>query len=99
MYVEDCAEFIIRAAMSMESTGQIINAGLGQDITINDLAAMICKDKSRIQHVEHIHPQSEIPRLVCDRSKAKKLLGWEPKTSLERGIEKTRKFMSSTAGK
>jgi dTDP-glucose 4,6-dehydratase len=99
MYVEDCAEFIIRAAMSTESTGQIINAGLGQDITINDLAAMICKDNSRIQHVEHIHPQSEIPRLVCDRSKAKKLLGWEPVTSLERGIEKTRKFMSSIAGK
>jgi UDP-glucose 4-epimerase len=93
MYVEDCAEFVVRAAMSDRCTGQIINAGRGKDIPINDLAAMICKDKSHIKHVRHIHPQSEIPRLVCDRSKAKKLLGWEPGTSLEEGIKKTRKFM------
>lgn len=93
MYVEDCAEFVVKAAMSDRCTGQIINAGLGKDIPINDLAAMICNDKSRIKHVRHIHPQSEIPRLVCDRSKAKKLLGWEPGTSLEEGIKKTRKFM------
>ena len=94
MYVEDCAEFVVRAAMSDRCIGQIVNAGLGKDITINALAAMICKDRSRIKHIQHIHPQSEIPRLVCDRSKAKKLLGWEPRISLEEGIEKTRKFMT-----
>ena len=96
MYVEDCAEFVVRAAMSDRCTGQIVNAGLGKDITINDLAAMICKDRSRIKHVQHIHPQSEISRLICDRLKAKKLLGWEPRTSLEEGIGKTREFMNLT---
>jgi len=95
MYVEDCADFVVRAAMSDKCTGQIVNAGLGTDVTINDLAAMICTDKSRIKHVEHIHPQSEIPKLVCDRSKANRLLGWEPKTSLKEGIAKTRDFISN----
>ncbi|WAC04350.1 MAG: GDP-mannose 4,6-dehydratase [Methanoregula sp.] len=93
MYVEDCADFVVRAAMSDRCTGEIINAGFGKDVTINDLAAMICKDKSRIKHVKHIHPQSEIPKLICDRSKAKRLLGWEPKTSLDEGIEKTKAFI------
>ena len=95
MYVEDCADFVVRAAMSDECTGEIVNAGLGKDVTINDLAVMICQDKSRIRHVEHIHPQSEIPKLVCDRSKAKRLLAWEPKTSLKEGIEKTRQFIET----
>lgn len=95
MYVEDCAEFVVRAALSDRCTGQVINAGLGKDISVNDLAAMICKDKSRIKHVAHIHPQSEIPRLVCDRTKVKIMLGWEPRYSLKQGIEMTKKFLIS----
>ncbi len=93
MYVEDCAEFVVQAAYSDAVNGEILNAGLGEDININDLAAMICNDPLRIKHVKHIHPQSEIPKLMCDYSKAKKLLDWEPKTSLKKGIEKFRIWM------
>jgi nucleoside-diphosphate-sugar epimerase len=93
MYVEDCAEFVVQAAYSDAANGEILNAGLGEDITMNDLAALVCKDEGRIKHVEHIHPQSEIPRLVCDYSKAKRVLGWEPRTSLVEGIEKFRNWM------
>jgi len=87
IYVEDCAEFVVQAAYSDAANGEILNAGLGEDITINHLAAMICEDSGRIKHVKHIHPQSEIPKLVCDYSKAKRLLGWEPRTPLKKGIE------------
>lgn len=93
MYVEDCAEFVVKAAYSDSVNGEILNAGLGEDITINDLAAMICNDRQRIKHIEHIHPQSEIPKLVCDYSKAKRLLDWEPKTTLKQGIEYMREWM------
>ena len=99
MYVEDCAEFVVQAAHSDAANGEILNAGLGEDITINDLAALVCKDTGRIQYVEHIHPQSEIPKLVCNYSKAKRLLGWEPKTSLIEGIEKLRNWMKDTNNK
>jgi nucleoside-diphosphate-sugar epimerase len=92
MYVEDCADFVVDAAFSDRCTGEVVNAGLGKDITINELAALICKDKSRIKHIKHIHPQSEIPKLVCDRSKAQRLLGWKPQTSLEEGILKTKHY-------
>ena len=51
--------------------------------------------ESKIQHVEHIHPQSEIKKLVCDYSKAQELLGWEPKVSLEEGIKKTEDWIKS----
>jgi len=88
LYVEDCAEFIVLASENENCIGEIINAGTGKDISINDLAKLIVKDEKRIIHVEHHHPQSEIMKLLCDSSKAKKFLNWEPKTTLEKGILK-----------
>ena len=93
LYVEDCADFIAKATFCESAIGEAINAGTGRDISINNLALMICKDEARIKHVPHHHPQSEIRKLVCDYSKAGKLLGWEPKTSLEEGIQKTVNWM------
>jgi nucleoside-diphosphate-sugar epimerase len=96
LYVEDCADFITRAAFRKGAVGEVINAGSRKDVSINDLALMICRNKNRIKHVSHPHPQSEIRRLVCDYSKAKRILGWRPKTSLEEGIEKTTRWLAST---
>ncbi|MBU0650482.1 SDR family NAD(P)-dependent oxidoreductase [bacterium] len=90
LYVEDCARFVIAAGENKKCEGKIVNAGSGRDISVNDLASLICKNPDKIKHVKHIHPQSEIPKLLCDYSYAKKLLGWEPKVSLEEGIEKVR---------
>ncbi len=95
LYVEDCAEFIVEAAFNEKAVGAVINAGSGKDIAIKDLAVLICKDVERIKHVKHHHPQSEIPKLLCDHTKAKELLGWEPKISLEEGFEKTKKWIKS----
>jgi dTDP-glucose 4,6-dehydratase len=95
LYVEDCAEFIVKATFSDKAVGETINAGYGKDMAIKDLALLICKNPERIRYVEHHHPQSEIPKLLCDYTKAKKLLGWKPKTSLEEGIEKTKGWIRS----
>jgi len=89
LYVEDCADFVVNCGYSDKVNGEIVNAGLGRDITINDLAFLIAKDKSKIKHIEHIHPQSEIMKLLCNSEKADKILGWKPKFTLEQGINKT----------
>lgn len=96
LYVEDCARFVVLAGYSDRANGEIINAGLGRDISINDLAAMIVQNPCRIKHVPHIHPQSEIPKLLCNYEKAKELLGWEPTVSLEEGIRRTEEWMKNT---
>ncbi len=93
LYVEDCADFVIKAGMDERADGQVLNAGLGRDVSINELAAMICRDESRIRHVPHIHPQSEIQKLLCNYEKAKGLLGWQPAVNLEEGIQRTRKWI------
>lgn len=89
LYVEDCARFVVEAGYSGKVNGEIVNAGLGRDISVNELAMLIAGSKDRIKHVPHIHPQSEIPKLLCNYSKAKQLLGWEPQVSLEEGIART----------
>ncbi len=89
LYVTDCADFIIKASLS-NHYGEIINAGTGYDISINCLAHKI---SSNIEHIDHIHPQSEISKLCCNPTKAKKLLNWEPKISLNEGIKRVRKWI------
>lgn len=96
LYAEDCADFIVRAAFNKRAVGEVINAGSGKDVSINKLALMICGDRSRIRYVSHPHPQSEIRKLVCDCSKARRLLGWRPKTSLEDGVRKTAEWLART---
>ena len=95
LYVEDCADFVVKAAFSDNAIGQVINAGAGRDISINDLALLIGKSRDKIEHVEHHHPQSEIQKLLCDNTKARKTLNWEPKTPLEEGISKTEEWIKT----
>lgn len=96
LFVDDCARFVVQSGYSNTVNGEIINAGLGQDISINELARKIVSDESSIRHVEHIHPQSEIPKLLCNYEKAKKLLNWKPETSLAVGLVQTENWMKQT---
>lgn len=95
LYVEDCAEFVVKCGYNNKANGQIINAGLGKDISINELALLIAKDEIKLNHIKHIHPQSEIMKLLCNYSKAKKILNWFPKTTLEQGLEITSNWIKS----
>lgn len=94
LYVADCADFVTAAGASSSCDGQIMNAGLGRDIAVNELAALINSDPARIKHVPHIHPQSEIPRLLCNFDKARRVLNWSPRVDLEEGISLTREWIA-----
>lgn len=95
LYVDDCARFVVEAGYSDKVNGHIVNAGLGYDISVNDLAKLIVGDESRIEHVDHIHPQSEIQKLLCNSSKAKQLLDWKPETSLQDGLKLTEEWIKT----
>ncbi|MDD2621290.1 MAG: SDR family NAD(P)-dependent oxidoreductase [Syntrophomonadaceae bacterium] len=96
LYVEDCADFVIRAGMDSRADGQLLNAGLGRDVSVNELARLISNDEQRIVHVPHIHPQSEIQKLLCNFDKARDILGWKPNVSLEEGLMKTREWIAKS---
>ena len=95
LYVEDCVDFLLRASFAEEAIGQVINAGTGKDISINELALLICQDKKKVSYLPHHHPQSEIAKLCCDFSKARSLLRWKPNISLKEGIARTKEWIRS----
>lgn len=94
LYAEDCAAFCVQAGLDDRAVGMVLNAGTGRDVTINELAAMICRDAERRKYVPHPHPQAEIQRLRADLGLAERLLGWSPRFSLEEGIVKTRQWLA-----
>ncbi|MWV40055.1 SDR family NAD(P)-dependent oxidoreductase [Natrialba sp. INN-245] len=97
LYATDCARFIVEGTFSDEAVGEVLNAGTGTDISINELAEAIATGDTEITHVEHHHPQSEVQKLQCDPTKAKRVLGWEPEVSLEEGIGRLREWLRDEA--
>lgn len=93
MYVTDCARFIVDGTFCDDAIAEVVNAGTGEDISINDLAELIASGDTEIEHVEHHHPQSEVPVLRCDPTKANELLGWEAEVSLEDGVGRLRSWL------
>lgn len=93
-YVDDVVDGFIKAAESERSIGEVINIGSGFEISINDLAnkiiSLIGKKVNIVSDPKRVRPpKSEVERLMADNSKAKNLLGWEPKVSLDEGLRKT----------
>ena len=93
-YVSDTVRGMIAASTEGKAVGETINLGSGEDIKIKDLVYSIAElmekgDKVKINHDRSRFRPYDVDRLVCDRSKAKKLLGWEPQVSLREGLKIT----------
>lgn len=95
-YVEDCAEFIVRASFSPKAIGEVINAGYGQEIKIKELAERIAASKVKIKFVKHHHQHAEIISMRADSSKAKRILDWEPRISFEEGVNKLTEWLKNS---
>lgn len=66
----------------------IINLGNGNPVSINQIVKILKKEfpKMKCSHVPA--KPGEARKTHADNSKARKLLGWKPKVSIEKGIEK-----------
>ncbi|MGZ7068245.1 MAG: NAD-dependent 4,6-dehydratase LegB [Methanobacterium sp.] len=91
-YVLDTIRAFIKIAESSKSDGEVINVGSNFEVSIGELAERIFslfdKNIEIITDSKRIRPKdSEVERLWCDNSKAREILNWEPKISLEKGLE------------
>jgi GDP-D-mannose 3',5'-epimerase len=86
-YIEDCVEGIYRLMRS--DFREPLNLGQDRLVTINELADII----ARIAGVDIVKKHIEGPQGVrgrnSDNTKLREVLGWEPATSLEEGLERT----------
>jgi len=89
LYVDDAAEGIVKAAEKMDEPVPI-NLGGGVEIAIRDLVTKIaaaCGFTGRVVW-DSSKPDGQ-PRRALDISRARSLLGWEPKQSFDAGLAAT----------
>lgn len=89
-FVLDVVEANILATENKDSDGEVLNVACGSTTKVNDLAEMVFELVGRNTGVEHAPPRpGEIRDSWADISKAKRLLGFDPKYSMRKGMEFT----------
>lgn len=91
-YIDDTIDGVLKAIhwTLNQSTAQyeIFNLGESQTISVNDMIAALERATSLQAKRDH-HPDmpGDVQKTFADISKAKKILGYKPNTSLEQGIK------------
>lgn len=94
MHVDDFADAVMHIVHS-ESTTDLVNIGSGQEISIADLARLIARTVGYAgELVFDSSKPNGTPRKRLDNSRLLEL-GWQPKVSLEDGIERTYQWFVS----
>lgn len=93
-FVKDTVAGMMQAGEVPGLEGKVMNLGTGQEIKIGDLTQKIIQKIGRPVVIKvdpvRLRPEgSEVMRLISDNSLARKLMGWEPKVSLEDGLDQT----------
>jgi len=90
-YVGDLVDGLLRAGYYDEAIGEDINLASGREVRIMDLANMVNRfvgNGSGTIFVKRRKWDTK-DRLLASIDKAKRILGYEPKTSFEEGLKKT----------
>jgi len=104
VYIDDVVEALVTAATAHGIDRQIINVGLGQETSVNELVRAIERITGRETHPLHVPSQSGgVNRLVADLASARGWLNYEPQVDLETGLrlllERDPQFQVAVRGK
>jgi UDP-glucose 4-epimerase len=99
LYVDDVVECLLLTARSTEAPGEVFNVGNDERLSLRAIAEAVvaAAGSGSIESVPWPHDRDaiDIGSYYGDSSKAKRLLGWEPRTSFADGITKTIEFYRS----
>jgi UDP-glucose 4-epimerase len=72
------------------ASGEVMNLACGESFTLNQMVQMLAEIIGKTPHVEYIESRTgDVKHSLADISKARRLLGYEPKVSFREGLEKT----------
>jgi NAD dependent epimerase/dehydratase len=97
-YVDDTVAGFIKIAEQPAAIGEVVNVGSGEAVAIGDLAERIIVllgggKRVMFDEARTRPPASEVMELVCDNRKARALIDWQPRVSLEQGLQETIRFI------
>lgn len=100
VYIDDVIAALMRAAVCSDATGQVINISSGEPSKIVDVTKLVVgligNSVETLLDIGKIeYRQGEAMNYWADRSKAKRLLGWEPSVNLRDGLAKTVEYYRS----
>jgi UDP-glucose 4-epimerase len=99
LYVDDVVECLLLTARSDEAPGEVFNVGNDERLSLRAIAEAVvaAAGSGSIESVPWPHDRDaiDIGSYYGDSSKAKRLLGWEPRTSFADGITQTIEFYRS----
>jgi len=96
-YISDLIDGIIRLMLSKENDP--INIGNPREMTIEEIARTIIKMTGAKSRIVYKPLPTDDPRVrQPDITRAKTLLGWEPRVSLEEGLEHTIAYFRTKIG-
>lgn len=93
LYAEDCVDALLRSAVCEEATGQIFNVGLDHPTNFVQLANAIVRiagtGRWEFAPFSTERKAQEPGDFYSDISKIRRVMGWDPETSLEEGLRCT----------
>jgi UDP-glucose 4-epimerase len=96
LYVDDVVECLLLATLAPDAPGQLFNIGNDEHLELRALADTIvaAAETGRVEHAEWPSDRDaiDIGSYFGDSSKAKRMLGWEPRTAFVDGIARTIAF-------
>lgn len=95
IYVGDVVEAMLLAAYRADD--DILNISSSTQTTTMEIYDLVSREVKG-SYTEKPYRSGEIKRISLDNSRARKVLGWEPKTSLEDGIKQTVSFFRKMMG-
>ena len=88
-YVDDIIQGIFAAVKYDKTNFEIINLGNNYSVSLTELIAAIEETMGGKAVIERMPEQpGDVPKTFADISKAKKLLGYNPKTDLKEGLKR-----------
>jgi dTDP-glucose 4,6-dehydratase len=99
-YVKDTVEGLLLALEKETEGGNEINLGTGRSFSVMEVVEVVSKVLGKNLKVEVEEKlkrpkKAEVFNLIADNSKAKRVLGWEPKWSFEEGVRETVEYVRS----
>ena len=99
-FVQDTADGFLKVAEAEGVLGEEVNLGNDNTIRIGDLAnkifEIVGKTPRIVSDPQRIRPyKSEVMKLWASNEKAKRMIGWEPRISLDEGLRRTIEWFSA----
>ncbi len=93
LYAEDLVDFVKKSIQKQKTSYEIFNCGYGTPVTVKELCEKIVALSKKDVKIRFNKSKPSIPfDMYLNCSKAKRLIGWKPKTDLDSGILKTIKW-------